>query len=166
MSNLEPYVDAVATGLFLGAGPGLGPNRVLELVGPDFIDDRTGRRLRRDYGLVEFHFDGITRDEITCHGATIQVHRLAGGDQDTVVPRRVRERYGTLERYIDGTELLVAVLNRLGKREVYRDHVTGFIKIHVAGTVAYINEAQGADRVRGAEPGDGDVWSIELRNRQ
>jgi hypothetical protein len=165
MSNLRLYVDAVATGRLLGAGPGSTPDRVVDLVGSDFVDDRARLRLRRDYGLVEFHFDGNTRDQLTCYGATIQVHRMAGADEETLVPRRFREQYGSLDRYLDGAELLAASLSRLGDREVHREQTTGFITVHIADTVAYINEVRDPDRVRGREPGNGDVWSIELRSR-
>jgi hypothetical protein len=53
------YVDAVLSGAVLGVGRGSSAPQVEQALGREFLDDSRKQRMRRDYGLVEFHFDQI-----------------------------------------------------------------------------------------------------------
>jgi hypothetical protein len=71
-------VQVAASGRFCGFRPGMMLAKLDEVLPLPFADQVTGRKtkaLRRDYGLVEFFFEGAP--DWTCSGATLQIHRLA-----------------------------------------------------------------------------------------
>jgi hypothetical protein len=92
--SLAFYLDVVTTGTVLGARPTDSPERVAELLGPDFgefaYDDHN---MGRDYGLTEFFWDRARPDDPRSgHHFSLQVHRLAY--DRTVADRTLRDRYG------------------------------------------------------------------------
>ncbi|MFB7665142.1 hypothetical protein ACFC1R_14475 [Kitasatospora sp. NPDC056138] len=93
--SLAFYVDVVATGTVLGARPTDSPDRVAEVLGPDFgesvLDAHT---MYRDYGMTEFFWDRARADHPwSGHHFTLQVHRLAHGGR-TLADGTLRARYG------------------------------------------------------------------------
>ncbi|MGW7365909.1 hypothetical protein ACWGI8_21340 [Streptomyces sp. NPDC054841] len=93
--SLAFYMDVVTTGTVLGVRPTDSPDRVTEVLGPDFgennFDDRT---MCRDYGLTEFYWDRACADHPwSGHHFTLQVHRLAYR-RGTLANEALRARYG------------------------------------------------------------------------
>ncbi|MFF9864134.1 hypothetical protein ACF1G0_01700 [Streptomyces sp. NPDC013953] len=93
--SLAFYVDAVTNGTVLGVRPSDSPERVTEVLGTGFAENRFGAcSLGRDYGLAEFFWDRASGGEPwSGHHVTLQVHRLAHGGS-RVVNEVVRARYG------------------------------------------------------------------------
>lgn len=165
MSDLSLFVDAITTGTILDAGVDSTPEQVRDLLGPGAVEERSGRRLRLDYGLVEFYFDGETREALQCYGATLQLHRLTHAEHDEIVPQPLRQRYGVLPRFVRETELVAAVTTSSGRQPQILRWPAGYVTTQFVGTTAYIHVVDDRARVRNGEPGHGDVWSIELRRR-
>ncbi|MFF4319352.1 hypothetical protein [Streptomyces sp. NPDC001568] len=93
--SLAFYVDVVTTGTVLGLRPTDPPDRVAEVLGPDFAEnDLGGPGMFRDHGLAEFHWHRAGVDlPWSGHHFTLQVHRLAHRDR-TLVNAEIRARYG------------------------------------------------------------------------
>ncbi|MEU7277484.1 hypothetical protein AB0A69_01620 [Streptomyces sp. NPDC045431] len=93
--SLAFYVDVVTTGTVLGVRPSDSPERVAEVLGTDFAENRFGPcDMFRDHGLVEFFWDRASAGEPwSGHHLTLQVHRLAHGGS-RLVNGAVRARYG------------------------------------------------------------------------
>ncbi|GAA0471576.1 hypothetical protein ABZ951_33615 [Streptomyces sp. NPDC046215] len=93
--SLAFYMDVVTTGTVLGARPADSPERVTEVLGPDFAEGRSGDLgMYRDYGLTEFFWDRACAGQPwSGHHFTLQVHRLAYRDR-TLVNDTLRARYG------------------------------------------------------------------------
>jgi hypothetical protein len=160
--NLSPFVDAIVDGAVAGAGLGATPSEVSERLGATYIDDVGPRRMRRDYGLLEFLFDRVDSG-LVCYGVMVQVHRLASASQEILVPSSLRERYGEFDRFVQGEALLYAVVGRVGERKVVKDQVSSeFARVRIDGLTAQVHEVANPARVRNGQPGIGDVWSIGL----
>ncbi|MDN3293992.1 hypothetical protein QWM81_08020 [Streptomyces ficellus] len=93
--SLAFYVDVVTTGTVLGLRPTDSPDRVAEVLGPDFAENSFDNRgMCRDYGLAEFFWDRASANRPwSGHHFTLQVHRLAHGGR-TLANERLRARYG------------------------------------------------------------------------
>ncbi|TQK42557.1 hypothetical protein FBY35_3979 [Streptomyces sp. SLBN-118] len=93
--SLAFYTDVVTTGTVLGVHPTDSPDRVTEVLGSDFAENRFGdHSMFRDYGLAEFSWDRASADlPWSGHHFTLQVHRLAYGGR-TLVNDGLRARYG------------------------------------------------------------------------
>ncbi|MCQ8771617.1 hypothetical protein [Streptomyces telluris] len=97
--SLAFYMNVVTSGTVLGAKPTDTPDRVTEILGPDFAENSFDHHyLCRDYGMAEFFWD---RESPACswsgHHFTLQVHRLARGDSKAV-NGTIRARYGRFDR--------------------------------------------------------------------
>ncbi|MFG3146053.1 hypothetical protein [Streptomyces sp. NPDC048243] len=93
--SLSFYVDVVTTAGVLGVGPADSPERVTEVLGPDFAENISGNlSMWRDYGLAEF-FWGRASSALPWSGShfSLQVHRLAYRAPG-VVNEAIRARYG------------------------------------------------------------------------
>ncbi|MFG3167529.1 hypothetical protein [Streptomyces sp. NPDC048200] len=93
--SLAFYVDVVTTAGVLGVGPADSPERVTEVLGPDFAENVSGgRTMWRDYGLAEF-FWGRASSALPWSGShvSLQVHRLAYRDPG-LVNEAIRAQYG------------------------------------------------------------------------
>ncbi|MBZ4320311.1 hypothetical protein [Streptomyces huiliensis] len=92
--SLAFYVDVVTTGTVLGLRPADSPERVAEVLGPDFGDNAHAYGLCRDHGLAEFHW---IRESAASpwegHHFTLHVHRLARRRREFLEPA-LQERYG------------------------------------------------------------------------
>ncbi|MEU8268617.1 hypothetical protein AB0B89_15785 [Sphaerisporangium sp. NPDC049002] len=162
MTELAFYVTALTTGTVLGLRIGSRAEEVERVLGPDFLDDPGRGTLRRDYGLVEFGFE---RDHgWMCRVISIQVHRLAGQQGDTV-PTRLREKYGSFAPYVP-YEILAPALASYG----YTTHIDRqespypglrVLQVDQTGTEIVVVADKEAERA-GGRPGHGDVWSISL----
>ncbi|MEU7134892.1 hypothetical protein [Streptomyces sp. NPDC046261] len=93
--SLAFYVDVVTTGTVLGLRPTDSPDRVSEVLGPDFGENVFGDRgMCRDFGLAEFHWHRASAEDLWAgHHFTLQVHRLAYRDR-TLANDPIRARYG------------------------------------------------------------------------
>ncbi|WP_329275606.1 hypothetical protein [Streptomyces sp. NBC_01451] len=95
--SLAFYLDVVTTGTVLGVGPADSPERVAEVLGPDFAEDHFGDRgmgLGYGYGFVELFWDRASAEHAwSGHHFTVQVHRLAFRDRADVHDV-LRARYG------------------------------------------------------------------------
>ncbi|MFE0193548.1 hypothetical protein [Streptomyces sp. NPDC058989] len=95
--SLAFYMDVVTTGTVLGARPTDSPDRVAEVLGPDFGENRFGdTALCRDYGLAEFHWDrACAESPWSGHHFTVHVHRLGyRSHTKALVGDALRARYG------------------------------------------------------------------------
>ncbi|MFI2239865.1 hypothetical protein [Streptomyces chrestomyceticus] len=93
--SLAFYMDAVTTGTVLGLRYTDSPDRVAEVLGPDFGENRFGEQsLGYSYALPEFFWDRESVDAPwSGHHFTLQVHRLAHR-KHKVVDEAIRARYG------------------------------------------------------------------------
>lgn len=93
--SLAFYMDVITTGTVLGVGPADSPDRVTEVLGPDFAENAfRSLSICRDYGLVEFYWNrGAADHPWSGHHFSLQVHRLAFRDR-TLVNAEMRARYG------------------------------------------------------------------------
>ncbi|KJY41301.1 hypothetical protein VR41_13235 [Streptomyces sp. NRRL B-1568] len=93
--SLAFYVDVVATGTVLGMRPTDSPDRVTDVLGPDFGENCSGdRSMCRDWGLTEFFWDRASVGHPwSGHHFTLQVHRLAYRGR-TLADDPLRARYG------------------------------------------------------------------------
>ncbi|MBC2875990.1 MULTISPECIES: hypothetical protein [Streptomyces] len=92
--SLAFYVDVVTTGTVLGLRPADSPERVAEVLGPDFGDNVHEYGLCRDHGLTEFHWIRESAGSPwEAHHFTLQVHRLTHRGREFLEPV-LRERYG------------------------------------------------------------------------
>ncbi|WP_128984753.1 hypothetical protein [Streptomyces roseicoloratus] len=96
--SLAFYVDVIASGTVLGAGPADDPDRVTAILGPDYAENSfDDHGMWRDYGMAEFFWSRESPDHPwQGHHFTLQVHRLPYGDG--VVNPVLRERYGRFGR--------------------------------------------------------------------
>lgn len=107
------FADVVASGAVLGAGVGDGPDAVARVLGGEFTEAKDRRRMRRDYGLVEFCWERLPgAGDWHATGFTVQVHRLASGIS---VAGDLTRRYGPFGRRLPFTDL-AAALARPGYR--------------------------------------------------
>ncbi|MET9604930.1 hypothetical protein ABZZ17_07645 [Streptomyces sp. NPDC006512] len=93
--SLAFYTDVVTTGTVLGLRPTDPPERVAEVLGPDFAENVLGAgAMFRDYGLAEFSWHRADAGRPwSGHHFTLQVHRLARRDRTLPGPE-LRARYG------------------------------------------------------------------------
>ncbi|MFF5126070.1 hypothetical protein ACFY41_03910 [Streptomyces syringium] len=95
--SLAFYMDVVTTGTVLGLRPTDSPDRVTEVLGSNFGENRFGdRSMCRDYGLTEFYWDRASVElPWSGHHFTLQVHRLAyRGRALGPAEETLRARYG------------------------------------------------------------------------
>lgn len=162
-TGVELLAAVAATWRLLGLGPGDEIGSFDARLHLSYVEESRGkgtsRTVRRDYGLFEAAFEPGWG--MRCSSMLIEVHRLAAEDG---LPFECRS--------VDGVELprLVAwsELRRfLEQAGVFPAGGTGhqegeFVRYELPkrGTVVHVlNDAQAR---RGALPGDGDVWSIDL----
>ncbi|MFK8845041.1 hypothetical protein [Streptomyces sp. Ac-502] len=93
--SLAFYVDVVTTGTVLGLRHTDSPERVAEVLGPDFGENAFGHSsLGYSYALPEFFWDRESAHAPwSGHHFTLQVHRLAHR-KNKVVDEVLRARYG------------------------------------------------------------------------
>ncbi|MFC4331102.1 hypothetical protein ACFPC0_25655 [Streptomyces andamanensis] len=103
--SLAFYLDVIASGTVLGAGPTDSPDQVTAILGTDFAENTHGSgSMWRDYGMVEFFWQRESRRHPwEGHHFTVQVHRLSRGGG--VVNRVLRERYGRFGRHVPFAKL-------------------------------------------------------------
>lgn len=164
--SLAFYVDAVRTGTVLGLRPADSPDRVAEVMGTDFAENRVGKRaMFRDYGLAEFHWHrAAAGDPWDGHHVSVQVHRLAHGDR--ALPGEVlRARYGRFAPRLSFGKLR-RLLDRRGVPLVeipeYAANAPRFRTFWQPGSLTAVSFVAARDPHR--TPGDlpvGDVWRIE-----
>ncbi|MEV7544477.1 hypothetical protein [Streptomyces sp. NPDC089915] len=106
-------MDVITSGTVLGARPTDGPDRVTEILGTGFAENRAyADTMARDYGLVEFFWLRQSPDHPwEGHHFTLQVHRLAywGGG---IVNPAIRDRYGRFDRHLRFDRLRRLLANR------------------------------------------------------
>lgn len=114
MSATSFCVGFVATGLVLGLSLNNTPDEWDSRLGDrefPLVDVRKGR-MRRDYGLIEVHFEKA-EPGWRCLGINLEIHRLASNDYD-VVPPGLRAYIGPA----DGTVMTADVLAGLDARAI------------------------------------------------
>ncbi|MGK5629413.1 hypothetical protein [Streptomyces sp. URMC 123] len=113
--SLAFYLDVVTTGTVLGARPTDSPDRVTEVLGPDFAENPFAYSLCRDYGMAEFFWDRASADHPwEGHHFTLRVHQLARLGSASV-NGAIRAAYGRFDR-----RLRFAKLHRLLERRGVR----------------------------------------------
>ncbi|MFE9693708.1 hypothetical protein [Micromonospora sp. NPDC005806] len=158
VAGLGFFVDVVAGGAVAGIGSGDDLGTVAARLGENYVDDRDGNALRRDYGLVEFYWDWSTAaDRWTLTGFQVEVYRLAYGRD---VPARLGERYQfasrvSFERLRMGVEGL-----GLSFEEITTDaDLPDYRRFWCAETGISVVVLAMASPDEPHEPGD--VWSIQ-----
>jgi hypothetical protein len=109
MSALEFFTNFVTSGRVEGVGLNSTLGEWADSLGSDYIDDksRSGKQLRRDYGLVELGF--LRRNKLwSCFLISLQVHRLWQYDDN--VPQALIDRYGEFPRSLQFQDLDRALL--------------------------------------------------------
>lgn len=110
MSATALCIDFITSGQVLGAGLDSSPDAWdRALGGADWpLIDVQGRRMRRDYGLVEVSFEKRAADW-SCVNASVHAHRLRG-DRSLLVPPEIDARYGPIEPVVAFAEVLEGTL--------------------------------------------------------
>jgi hypothetical protein len=162
MSYLDFLVDALAGVGMSAVGRGFTSSDIQACWGDGFFDDehKSGRMMRRDYGLVEFSFARRGRaDAWVCTGGVIQVHRLARTAD--IVPQPVAERYGQFAAVVAFTVLLDAAQARGLALEPRPAPGANYDKFETVGkrSCVYVMNASAPDS-EGMR--SGDVWSIQM----
>lgn len=103
MSVLGLLVDTATHGAVEGGGIQATPEAWEHALGSDFIDDRTKKRFRCDYGLVELGFWRVDR-KWRCGSLALQVHRLWYG-ADAIGPASLKARYGVFPLAVSFADL-------------------------------------------------------------
>lgn len=124
MSATALCIDFITSGRLLGAGLDSSPDAWdRALGGPDWpLIDVQGRRMRRDYGLVEVSFEKCDVGW-TCTNASVHAHRLRG-DRALLVPPEIDATYGPIEPVVAFTEVLDGVLASGAPVELIADRDT------------------------------------------
>ena len=163
MTYLDFYVSSIITGSVLGEGMDESPEKITRALGENHIDDIRKRMRRLDYGLFEFYFffdDGVWIPE----GINIQIHRLAHMSDTILIPNSIQSKYGPFPLFVRGQDLIQAVAERVGEETTWQEETVGdTTSFHPSNTRAYIHIVTHSSQLRGSKPGNGDVWSIELR---
>jgi hypothetical protein len=158
LTDLDFYVDALISGRIHNVGPGSTPEEVEGALGGDFVDDARKRWMRRDFGLVEFHFNSVQSTWV-CFGFSIQIHRLVKSGYD-IVPAALRYRYGSFGISPRLGRLAEAVAAKRGGDLVLEEVSGEFARYHLHGTNSFVY-------ARPLSPGDAfnsqELWSIEIR---
>lgn len=158
LAGMGFFVDVVAGGAVAGICSGDDLDTVAARLGENYIDDRDGHALRRDYGLVEFYWDWSTAAATwTLTGFQVEVHRLAYGRD---VPARLGERYQFASRV--PFERLRSRVEGLGLafEEITTDaDLPGYRRFWCAETGIGVVVLAMASPDEPHEPGD--VWSIQ-----
>jgi hypothetical protein len=161
VTDLDFYAEAILSGRVLGLGPGSTVGEVERTLGKDFVDDARNQWMRRDYGLIEFHFNRTDREWV-CFGVSIQVHRLA--DAGEIVPPVLGDRYGAFSGTVGFSQLVDRIKDEAPDREVECKKAFGeFGEFRVDGTDSYIHAVR-TQVSTNAESDFGNLWSIELRS--
>jgi hypothetical protein len=160
MSALKFFTDFALNGQIEGVGLNSTPAEWAEGLGTDFIDDKSksGKRLRRDYGLVEL---GFVRAEgsWSCFLISIQAHRL--WQYHSNVPRKLIEKYGEFPRSVQFDEVRRA-LHALGYEPelVADEHRSDTARYRIPGAkvlIAVVSREAESDYLP-----TGSIWSMEL----
>jgi hypothetical protein len=124
MSATGLCIDFITSGRLLGADLDSSPDAWdRALGGPDWpLIDVQGRRMRRDYGLVEVSFEKWDADW-TCTDASVHTHRLRG-DQSLLVPPKIDATYGPIEPVVAFAEVLEGTLAKGALAELIADRDT------------------------------------------
>ncbi len=161
MTDVDFYVDALLSGLICGVGPGSTAGEIEEALGSDFVDDARKQRMRRDYGLVEFHFNRRPPTWV-CVGASIQVHRLLDAVPG-IIPPALIDRYGMFVASLEVGHLTDA-LRAKGGGNLVREETSGeFVRYRVDGTNLLVHARQVQSKSPDAGSDSEKVWSIEMR---
>lgn len=112
MPDLDFYTHFVTRGEVLGAGIGSEPAQWEAKLGSDYLDDRSERLMRRDYGLLELSFQEEESGVWACFGIAVQVHRLHR-EGTSAVPAPLLSTYGTFPSQVRFDEL-VPLITGLG----------------------------------------------------
>lgn len=165
MADLDFYADIVASGDVLGLSSGCDDVRVRETLGGDFIDDVRKQRMRRDYGLVEFHFNRMGERWIV-FGVSIQVYRLKNTDR-SIVPAVLSERFGEFRSTVSLVDLHKAVGDRSVAPVMERERMDdNFVSFLARGTKVRVHAEMKVDGSDVSRLIPGDVWSIELGSQE
>jgi hypothetical protein len=162
VTDLDFYAEAILSGRVLGLGSGSTADEVERALGRDFVDDARKQLMRRDYGLIEFHFNRANREWV-CFGVSIQVHRLADAGEE-IVPPVLIGRYGAFGRSVAFGQLVDRIKGKAPGRAVECAEASGgFGTFRVDGTDSQILAVCSQVPIANAEAGARDLWSIELR---
>jgi hypothetical protein len=165
MALSEVLVQVASSGAFYGCRPGMSLAEISEILPPHFVDEVTGRKtktLRRDYGLVEFSFEGAPNWR--CSGAILQIHRLAHEE----MLHAARDVWRDIEFYGRTSWLeVVEAERRIGQvvfEGPFRQHgVQCYRSIPSPAEILVLDDpAYGADDAIKSN----DVWSLNLYKSQ
>jgi hypothetical protein len=161
MSALEFYTDFVTSGLVQGVGLHSTLEVWTDNLGTSCIDDksRSGKQLRRDYGLIELGFLRVNKSW-SCFLISLQVHRLWRYDDN--VPQKLVDRYGEFPRSLQFQDFDRAV-RALGYEPelIADDHDSDIARYHVAVANVLIGVVAKATEEPDSLP-VGSVWAMHL----
>lgn len=161
MSALDFFVDFALNGRIQGVGLNSTPEMWTEDLGTDYIDDKSknGKRLRRDYGIVELGF--VRKNGLwSCFLISLQAYRL--WRYADCVPQKYLDGYGEVPRSIQFEDVrnalrvhgcepqLIADDNGADTARYYVPPVNVLIAV-VAGEAEQLNDLSA-----------GSIWSMHL----
>jgi hypothetical protein len=161
VTDVDFYADALISGRVLDIEAGAVVSQIEATLGRDFVDDINKKWMRRDYGLVEFHFN---RSDLgwTAFGASLQVHRLSF-DESYFVPGVLVDRYGTFRKSVRLDELVELLDKRISNFNLVRESVDdNFNSFRLDGIDSRIVAVRRQFNSEKAMTDFGDIWSIDL----
>lgn len=156
MTDIDFYVDALLSESVLGLGPGVTADEVEGVLGVDYVDDPRKGWMRRDYGLIECHFNRVGNGWV-CFALSIQIHRISNFGPE-VIPRILWDRYGpfgdvvTLERVADA-------VNKKGAEALAHEATNGGFKLFRVGGKNAVAYARQSSENAGKSL---ELWSIHI----
>jgi len=105
MGVLEFAADAIVSGTVLGIDVSWSPDQVAKVMGEHFGVGHWRGSMRRDYGVVEFFWEGSDRQGWQGHHFTIQIHRLTVNQTRKRLNKAIKKRYGSFDSTLLFTEL-------------------------------------------------------------
>jgi len=161
MSALSFFVDFALNGRIEGVGLNSPPEEWAKGLGTDFVDDKSksGKRMRRDYGLVELGFlrsDGLW----ACFLISLQAHRLWRYPDG--VPQKLLDRYGEFPRSIQFEDVRSALRVHGREPQLIADgNGADTARYHVPSANVLIAVVAGeAEQLNDLSAGS--VWSMHL----
>ena len=161
MSALEFLTDFITSGQVEGVGLNSTLEEWAENLGTGYIDDksRSGKQLRRDYGLVELGFLRVNK-LWSCFLISLQVHRLWRYDDN--VPQKLVDRYGEFPGSFQFQDVDRALL-ALGyePKLIADEHGSDIARYHVRVANLTIGVVATTSDVSNSLP-VGSVWAMHL----
>lgn len=159
MSDLEELISICLTGRVNDLPARPTPEEVEDVLGGDYLDvwDKKRRFLRRDYGILEFHF--LRENGLKCRTIGLQLHRLRNNPH--ALSHSELRILGEISADTSWTDLAGTIEETNGSIPEADISQAGFILYHFADTGVEVF----VDTVNGGLPDPDKVWAIVITFR-